>query len=91
MTSRLDDTTNCPTAEACAGCEATDDLAVNTYDTPSGGVFCRTMCGPCTDNPRIQMSLGDWMDSVLAHCEHLGLDLDEAGAIAEAEREASRA
>lgn len=75
----LDDTTSCPVAVECGVCGAPDDLAVATAETPVG-VLCVTLCGPCADVGTLP-ALPSWSAAVLAvgdHCEHLGVDVDEA-------------
>ncbi|MCK2242175.1 MULTISPECIES: hypothetical protein [unclassified Crossiella] len=87
MTLDLDDTTHCPGAEACAGCGTPENLHLNTYDTQLG-VYCQTVCARCTTaGSPSPMGLYDVIDLVLAHCGHLGCDLDEAAAVRAAERE----
>lgn len=82
----LDDTSKCPTDSGCAACGAVDDLAVGTADTPVG-VLCLTLCGSCAeagDLPRFS-SWTAAVSCVIAHCEHLGVDLDQAAAARRAE------
>jgi hypothetical protein len=81
----LDDTSACPLYPNCETCGASDptELAVWPVDTGPLGVACVTLCGDC-DPPR--WSLPHASRRVLAHCEHLGVDVDEAAAALEADR-----
>lgn len=86
----LDDTTNCPLDACCATCatEEVDDLIIATGVTQVG-VFCFTLCKPCADEsfvPRVGLHAA--MTSVLEHCRHLGIDLDQAAELLERERAA---
>jgi hypothetical protein len=71
----VDDTSRCPVADACATCGAVTDLHICTY-TQMLGVCCLTVCGCCEDSPP-SMSPAAAQLAVLAHCEHLGCDLDQ--------------
>ena len=68
----------CPRTGRCEGCGTTRQLDVATYQTPVG-VFCATVCGRClrTDNPPPVRSWGQACERVGAHCQHLGIDLDQ--------------
>jgi hypothetical protein len=82
----LDDTRRCPVERCCATCGTEDDLAVGTAVSPVG-VHCVTLCGACAEKGDVRCgSWGAAMSGVLAHCEHLGCDLDEAAAAIAAER-----
>jgi hypothetical protein len=61
---------------------------VATYQTPVG-VFCATICDPCIDagNPPPVRYWIEACERVWAHCEHLGLDLDQMAALLDRERE----
>jgi hypothetical protein len=77
----------CPRAGRCEACGRGWGMEVATYQTPVG-VFCATVCGPCVaagNPPRIR-SWGQACQRVGAHCEHLGLDLDQMADLLEAER-----
>ena len=85
---RLGPTIRCPCGDRCEVCAGTRDLDVATYDTPVG-VFCATVCGPCIDQAKAPPVRG-WAQAcerVAAHCEHLGIDLDQMAAIRHAERD----
>jgi hypothetical protein len=68
----------CPLADRCQACGTTRALEVATYQTPVG-VFCATVCRRClhTDNPPPVRSWGQACERVGAHCQHLGIDLDQ--------------
>ena len=77
----------CPRAGRCEACGGTRALEVATYQTPVG-VFCATVCGRCL---RVGMapavrSWGQACERVAAHCQHLGLDLEEMADMLEAEQ-----
>jgi hypothetical protein len=78
----------CPRAGRCQACGATRQLAVATYRTPVG-VFCATVCGPCgaAGNPPPVRSWGQACQRVGAHCQHLGIDLDQMAALLQAEHQ----
>jgi hypothetical protein len=84
---RLDDTSRCPIAAACAMCAGTTGLAVATVETPVG-VYCATLCGQCAEAERTVRppSWGAAIDLVTAHCGHLGVDVDRMAALMDAER-----
>lgn len=73
----VDNTAGCPVAATCAGCgRPDDDLAVATAGTPLG-VFCLSLCAVCAAAGTIPVhSAAGALRAVLAHCEHLGTDLD---------------
>lgn len=78
----------CPRAGRCEACAAARDLEVATYQTPVG-VFCATVCSPCVTAGMVPpvRSWGEAVWRVGAHCEHLGLDVDQMAAILQTERE----
>jgi hypothetical protein len=78
----------CPRAGRCEACGATRQLEVATYQTPVG-VFCATVCTPCVDagNPPPVRSWGRAVERVGAHCQHLGIDVDQMAALLQRERE----
>lgn len=81
----LDDTTNCPVADVCDVCGADGpDLAVATGIAI--GVFCFTACPNCEGlTPPIE----GWSAAYGPdHAGHLGIDLDEMGALVEMEQQA---
>jgi hypothetical protein len=68
----------CPRADRCEACGTTRALEVATYETPVG-VFCATVCGQCLSlgmAPPVR-SWGQACERVGAHCQHLGIDLDQ--------------
>ncbi|HEV7651318.1 MAG TPA: hypothetical protein VGP26_24475 [Actinophytocola sp.] len=84
----VDDTTRCPRADQCAYCETPAsagaalgvELDVATIATPVG-VLCLTICAACVDANRLPaLSYPAAMQLVLAHCEHLGCDLEDMAA-----------
>ncbi len=86
-TSPLGPTLRCPRAGRCEACGSTQALEVATYQTPVG-VFCATVCGACVDSGKAPPVRG-WaqaVERVGAHCEHLGIDVDEMAARLDAER-----
>ena len=77
----------CPRAGRCEACGSTRALEVATYQTPVG-VFCATVCGACIDTDTAPPVAG-WaqaVERVGAHCEHLGIDVDEMAALLDTER-----
>lgn len=77
----LDHTDRCPAADRCTGCGGQDGLGVATITTPVG-VYCTTMCEACREVSNIRR-VGSWTEAiglVGAHCEHLGIDVDQMGA-----------
>ncbi len=86
----IDDTEHCPLGERCFGCRGTEDLSIATFGGDMGvGVFCATVCHSCVE------SGVDWhgmpimvaVQAVLAHCGHLGIDLDEMASALARERD----
>lgn len=73
----LDDTTECPVATVCEGvdCSATEDLAVATAQT-FAGVFCVTLCEPCTRRALPSLSPLEALSRACRHAEHIGVDID---------------
>jgi hypothetical protein len=72
----------CPRARRCEACGAPRQLDLATYQTPVG-VFCATVCDPCVDAGN-SPSVRSWLeafDRVGAHCQHLGIDLDQMAAL----------
>lgn len=83
-----DDTSSCPPGDVCEVCGAAhDELTVNTMASPTGGVACFTSCIACGDAGKVPAINGwsHWFDYVANHCGHLGVDLDEMGALIELE------
>jgi hypothetical protein len=80
----------CPRAGRCEACGATRALEVATYQTPVG-VFCATVCNRCVDtrNPPVR-SWGQACERVGAHCQHLGIDLDQMAALLHPDHEEIR-
>lgn len=77
----VDETDRCPTGEACEVCGAVEDLAAATAACQVG-VFCATICPACAEQgvlPSLPVMAA--FDRVGAHCEHLGIDLDQMAAI----------
>jgi outer membrane murein-binding lipoprotein Lpp len=84
----LGPTARCPCAGCCEACGAASALEVAIYETPVG-VFCATVCGSCVaagTAPPVR-SWGQAVWRVGAHCEHLGIDVDQMAALLQAERE----
>jgi hypothetical protein len=78
----------CPHAGRCEACGTTRDLDLATYQTQVG-VFCATVCTPCVDagnTPPVRSWLQAF-ERVGAHCQHLGIDLDQMAALLDRERE----
>lgn len=77
MSRDLDDTTGCPTSDACEGCGSTHDLRVVTVDTVVG-VYCLTLCAAELVRPvPSRTSAPQAVHRVMEHCGHLGIDADE--------------
>lgn len=72
----LDDTTGCRRGDRCQRCATATGLAVCTAYA-MGGMVCLTLCPTC-DPPRLGPTTAALM--TLAHCEHLGIDLDRMAA-----------
>jgi hypothetical protein len=84
----LGPTARCPLADACEACASTRELDVATYATPVG-VFCATVCGPCIEAGKAPPVHG-WaqaVERVGAHCEHLGIDVDQMAALRHAQED----
>jgi hypothetical protein len=78
----------CPRAGRCQACGATRELDLVTYLTPVG-VFCATVCDPCVaagNSPPVHSWL-EAFERVGAHCEHLGIDLDQMAVVLHRERQ----
>lgn len=78
----LDDTTNCPVGFRCESCGDTGGITVSTAATPLG-VLCLSLCRRCaasTVAPPITVHTAARL--VGQHCQHLGIDVDEAAALA---------
>ncbi|HEX8200627.1 MAG TPA: hypothetical protein VF590_09075 [Isosphaeraceae bacterium] len=76
----LDDTTNCPIADACEGCGSTHDLRVVTAETMVG-VYCLTLCAADRVRPTPNStSAPQAVHRSLEHCGHLGIDADQMAA-----------
>ena len=68
----------CPHAGRCEACGITRQLEVATCQTPVG-VFCATICDRCVDArtaPPVRSCL-EAFERAAAHCQHLGIDLDQ--------------
>jgi hypothetical protein len=79
----LDNTERCPVGEACEVCTTRNDLVVATFDSVVG-TGCMTVCRACREAgelPKVGVLVGALL--VAGHCEHLGIDLDQAAAIRE--------
>ena len=80
----------CPRAGRCQACGTTRRLDVATYQTPVG-VFCATVCDPCVA-ARNAPPVRSWVEAVErvgAHCGHLGIDVDQMGALLHREQQGS--
>jgi hypothetical protein len=80
----------CRRAGRCEACGTPSGLEVATYQTPVGA-FCATVCDPCIDAAKAP-PVRSWLaafERVGAHCQHLGLDLDQMAEVLDAEREAA--
>jgi hypothetical protein len=78
----------CPRAGRCEACGRSRGLEVATYQTPVG-VFCATVCGPCIDAGKAPpvRSWGGAVERVGAHCQHLGIDVDQMATLLHLQRE----
>jgi hypothetical protein len=78
----------CPRAARCQACGAAHQLDMATYQTPVG-VFCATVCRSCVAAGAAPptRSWGQACERVGAHCQHLGIDLDQMAALLHAERQ----
>lgn len=72
----LDDTTRCPTADACELCGTTTTLAVATVDTQVG-VYCLTLCAADRVRPLGSTNAAAAVRRALEHCGHLGITADD--------------
>jgi hypothetical protein len=78
----------CPRAARCQACGAARQLDVATYQTPVG-VLCATVCRSCVAAgaaPPIR-SWSQACERVSAHCQHLGINLDQMAALLQAEHQ----
>jgi Zn ribbon nucleic-acid-binding protein len=83
----LDDVSGCPVAPGCESCDTDTDLAVVTADTPVG-VLCCTICPACIEQGTLPVwGLPGAALRVLAHCGHLGIDVDMMAGARDAERD----
>jgi hypothetical protein len=86
-TTTLDDTSNCPIGDRCAGCGGRTQLTPAIADTPVG-TLCLTLCPACIHHRVLpRLSVPDAVRAVMAHCEHLGIDVDEMAALRATERD----
>jgi hypothetical protein len=84
----LGPTARCPRAGRCEACGADRDLDVATYQTPVG-VFCATVCSRCVAAAKAP-PVRSWDEAIWrvgAHCQHLGIDVDQMAALLHPERE----
>lgn len=81
----LDDNSNCPRADRCENCGTANQLQPATFDT-TVGVLCTTLCISCGKAGLPPISIHAAARRVLGHCEHLGIDLDQAAAMRAEER-----
>jgi hypothetical protein len=82
----LGPTARCPLASRCEACAGTRELEVAPYQTPVG-VLCATACSRCVEAATAPPVRG-WAQAcerVGAHCQHLGIDLDQMAALRHAE------
>jgi hypothetical protein len=78
----------CPVGRRCEACGGGQRLAVATYQTPVG-VLCAAVCRACMGAgaaPPIR-SWGQACERVGAHWQHLGIDLDQMGALLQAQHQ----
>src|SRR5689334_7539277 len=81
------DVSPCPLGHRCESCGVeSSDLAVTTASTPLG-VLCVSLCPTClASGIAPPIAIGTAVRLVAAHCEHLGITVDDmADAIAESE------
>lgn len=86
LVSPLDNIEHCPVADSCSLCGKERRIRVATYDTLVG-VICATVCGDCIlarTMPRLSAAAA--AHAVLAHYEHVGIDLETAADLRDAER-----
>jgi hypothetical protein len=84
----LGPTVGCPLGRRCEACGSGQRLAMATYQTPVG-VLCATVCRACIATGTAP-PIRSWVQAcerVAAHCQHLGIDLDQMGALLHAERQ----
>lgn len=77
MSIDLDNVSQCPSGNTCAGCGNDVELNIVTIGA-SLGVFCLTLCVFCVqfkELPRFPPTRV--VDAVLRHCGHLGITADE--------------
>jgi hypothetical protein len=82
----------CRLGRCCEACGGGQRLEAATYQAPVR-VLCATVCCACVaaDAAPPVRSWGQACERVRAHYQHLGLDLDQMGALLQAEhREGSR-
>jgi hypothetical protein len=84
----LGPTIGCSLGCCCEACGGGQRLELATYQTPVG-VLCATVCRACVavGNPPPVRSWGQACERVGAHCQHLGIDLDQMAALLQAERQ----
>lgn len=81
----LDDTSGCSAPCCCECCGTHGGLVVCTAESPMG-VLCAGLCPTCVERGRLPwQSLSQAVGRVLGHCEHLGIDLEQAAALRAAE------
>lgn len=87
MSVDLDDTSNCPVGRVCEVCGKPGlDPRVWTFGSQVG-IGCKTLCGRCgNDGPGpVSMSPVAAVMAAMAHCEHLGITVDEMAVLMDAE------
>jgi hypothetical protein len=86
----LGPTLGCWLGSRCEACGGGQRLELATYQTPVG-VVCATVCCACVaaGNPPPVRSWGHAARRVAAHCKHLGIDLDQMGALLAEHQEGS--
>jgi hypothetical protein len=78
----LDDTENCPVAQACQICSNTEEIEVATVSSVMG-VFCLTICEACIRFMEAQLMEPPLFPVAIAarwsleHCGHLGITVDQ--------------
>jgi hypothetical protein len=78
----------CWLGRRCEACGGGQRLEVATYQTPVG-VLCATVCRSCMAAgaaPPIR-SWGQACEQVGGQCQHLGIDLDQMGALLQTEHQ----
>jgi hypothetical protein len=88
----IDDTSDCPVAAGCESCGSKDGLAIVTLDSTMG-VFCVTICPSCAEDPHYIPSISPNVAVVRVgrHCDHVGIDLDQAAVLHATQRAEDRA